>query len=265
MSLPDDFDVGLEPEIDRLYALPLSEFISARDELAKRVREDGRREQAEHVKSLRKPPAAVWLVNQLARGRELDVQRLLKAGEALTESQVKAAKGSSSGAFLEARREEHRALARLTEAAREMAEEEGLGASAVDRATQTLRAASVTREGRELLKRGRLTEELQPPGFEALADLPAAPRSSGKKQAPRPRQGEREERRRALKAAREQLRHLRQEERELGATARAAERDAERGEREASVLRKQAEDARAKAEAAAVKRAVAERNVERFN
>lgn len=263
--MPDDFDAGAEAEIDRLYALPLREFISARDELARRLREDDRRDQAEHVKSLRKPTAAVWLVNQLARERELDVQRLLKAGEALTESQVRATKGNSSEGFLEARREEHRALERLTEAAREMAEREGVGSSAVDRATQTLRAASVTREGRELLKRGRVTEELQPPGFEALAGLrPADSRSREKKQASTPRRDEQVNRRRALKEAREQVRELREEERELGAAARAAEREAERGEREASVLRKQAEEARAKAEAAAEKRAAAERNVERF-
>ena len=40
---------------------------------------------------MRKPTAAAWLVNQLARERELDVQRLLKAGESLTKSQAKAA------------------------------------------------------------------------------------------------------------------------------------------------------------------------------
>src|SRR5207248_2501184 len=84
----------------------------------------------------------------LARERELDVQRLVKAGEALTKSQVKAAAGHASQAFLDARREEHRALERLGQAAREIVGREGVGASAVDRATETLRAASLTDEGR---------------------------------------------------------------------------------------------------------------------
>ena len=45
----------------------------------------------EEIKKLRKPTAAVWLVNQLARERQLDVQRLLKAGESLTNSRAKPA------------------------------------------------------------------------------------------------------------------------------------------------------------------------------
>src|SRR5690348_11137037 len=95
-------DVDFEAELDWLYGLPLGEFTAARNELAKRLRAGGENERAEAVKGLRKPSAAVWLVNQLAHDRELDVQRLLKAGEFLTESQVKAASGSSD-TFSEAR------------------------------------------------------------------------------------------------------------------------------------------------------------------
>jgi hypothetical protein len=153
--------VDLAQELDRLYQLPPGEFTAARDELAKRLRDDGEREQSEEVKKLRKPPVAVSLVNRLARERELDVQRLAKAGEALTASQGR----GDADAFEEARSEEQRALERLSQAAREIAEQEGFGGSAVERATQTMRAASLTDDGRGLLKRGRLTEELQPPGF----------------------------------------------------------------------------------------------------
>jgi hypothetical protein len=167
--------VGLEEELDRLYALPLNEFIAARDELAKRLRAEGERDLADQVKSLRKPTVAVWLVNQLAREREVDVRRLLKAGEALGKAQA-TAKG-----FGEARRDEQEALGRLSSAARGS----GVGPQAADRAIQTLRAASLTDEGRELLKRGRLTEELEPPGFEALAGMPTAPRRPKPKPPPR--------------------------------------------------------------------------------
>src|SRR6478672_150067 len=101
-----------EDDLDRLYQLPLSEFTPARDELVKRAREQGERERAEEIKKLRKPTAAVWLVNQLARERQLDVQRLLKAGESLTKSQAKVAAGKSSP-FPAARRDEHHALEQL--------------------------------------------------------------------------------------------------------------------------------------------------------
>src|SRR5689334_19630400 len=112
-------------ELDRLYGLLLDEFTAARNELAKRLRAEGETERAETVKGLRKPSAAVWLVNQLARERQLDVQRLLKAGESLTESQAKAASGSSES-FSEARRDEQRALAQLAKAAHELAAGAGI-------------------------------------------------------------------------------------------------------------------------------------------
>jgi hypothetical protein len=90
-----------------------------------------------------------------------------------------------------------------------------------DRATQTLRAASLTPEGRELLKQGRLTEELEPPGFEALAGLPGA-RRQARKPTPKPKPKDDK-----LKAARELVKRLKTEERELASAARAAQREAD--------------------------------------
>ena len=169
--------MGLEDELDRLYGLPLNDFTAARDEIAKRLRGEGERELADEVKALRKPTAAVWVVNQLAREREVDVKRLLKAGEALAKAQASATRED----FQQARADEQHALERLASAAREA----GVGPQAADRAVQTLRAASLTDEGRELLKRGRLTEELDPPGFDALAGMPAPPRRAKRKPPPR--------------------------------------------------------------------------------
>jgi hypothetical protein len=250
---------GLDHELDELYQLPLSEFTSARNDLAKRLKADGRGDESDEVKGLRKPTVPVWLVNRLARERELDVQRLRKAGEAVAKGQIDATAGRSSDAFLKARQEEQRALARLGDAAREIAAREQVGSAAVDRAVETLRAASLTDEGRELLKRGRLTEELEPPGFEALAGLVgAAPRR------PAAPPGK-DDRRGALKEARERLREVRAEERDLVAAARTAARDAERAEDEAATLRERAEKAEAEATAAGERRAEAEAEVERLS
>jgi predicted GNAT family N-acyltransferase len=200
--------VRLEEELDGLYALPLDEFTAARDELAKRLRAEGERDRADEVKALRKPTVAVWLVNQLARDREIDVKRLLKAGEALGKAQA------SARGFSEARRSEQEALGRLASAARES----GVGPQAAERAIQTLRAASLTDEGRDLLKRGRLTEELQPPGFEALAGLPA-PKKPRAKPKPKPRKNPQ------LKKAQERVKKLKAEaERAQREAAAAAER-----------------------------------------
>ena len=248
---------ALERELDALYQLPLDRFTAARNELAKRLRADGQAEAARQVKALRKPTAAVWLVNRLARENELDVQRLLKAGESMTKTQAKVARGQSPEGFLEARREEQRALERLARAGRELADREDLGRSAIDQATQTLRAAALTEEGRKLLKRGRLTEELQPPGFEALTGLTFAPR-------PHAQAGTTDSQRSTLKEARESLRHLRTQERELQAAARAAARAADRAEAEAQQKRERADAAQSEADGASARVEAAEAELKRL-
>lgn len=249
----------LAAELDRLYALPPGEFTAARDDAAKRLRAEGKRELAAEVKRQRKPALPVWLANRLAHERELDVKRLLKAGEALAATQAGAAGGGSADEFAEARREEQHALERLADAARELAGREGAGAQVVERAVQTLRAASLTADGRELLERGRLTEELEPPGFDALAGMPPAPQRPKPKQTQKQTQkDDRGERRRAIAAARDRVKELRAEERERAKEARSAAREAERAESEAASLRRVAADAADAVESAAEARAAAE-------
>ena len=250
-----------EGDLDRLYQVPLSEFTSARDELTQQLRAQGEREKALEIKKLRKPTAGVWVVNQLVRERPLDVQRLLKAGESLTKSQAKAAAGTPE-TFPEARRDEQHALEQLAEGAREIAERAGIGSPALGKAMETLRAASLTAEGRELLRRGRLTEELEPPGFEALAGL----EGRGRQVAPAkpPRSDDRAEKRRALKQARARVRQLRADERELATAARAAAREAERAEAEAGAAQNRAADAQEKARAMSDQRKAAEADLDRL-
>src|SRR3954454_15989802 len=105
---------ALERELDALYQLPLDRFTVARNELANRLRAEGQAEAAQQVKALRKPTAAVWLVNRLAREDELDIQRLLKAGESMTKTQAKVARGQSPETFLEARGEDQGGSERST-------------------------------------------------------------------------------------------------------------------------------------------------------
>src|SRR3954453_7843613 len=116
----------MDEKVDRLYGLPPDEFVGARDELAKQLRSEDRRGEAEQIKALRKPPVAAWLVNQVARERELDVRRRLEAAEALREAQR-----AGAGEFAEARRDETRALERIAGAVKEIARREGSGQAAV--------------------------------------------------------------------------------------------------------------------------------------
>ena len=229
-----------EQEIGELYALPPSEFVAARNALAKRAREEGERAVAARIKELRKPSISAWVVNQLVRERELDVQRLLKAGERLAKAQRELVGGKSPADFLEARTEEQRAISRLGKAARQILEREGHGASALERATRTLRAAAVSEEGRALLKAGRVAEDLEPTGFEALSGVRPASRrpSPAARTKPKPR-------------SRARLHELERKERALAKKAGEAEGRAQQATREADALLRTAERLRTEADAAA--------------
>ncbi|HEX6459560.1 MAG TPA: hypothetical protein VF032_11635, partial [Thermoleophilaceae bacterium] len=67
-----------EEQLDALYGLPLEEFTPRRDELSKELRAAGSRDAAAWVKALRKPTAAAWLVNQLARTQRADTKKMLE-------------------------------------------------------------------------------------------------------------------------------------------------------------------------------------------
>jgi hypothetical protein len=226
-----------EEEIDRLYGLPLNEFTEARNALARRFRDSGERAIAERIKELCKPTLPAWVINQLGRQRELDVQRLLKAGERLASAQGDAIRSQSQDAFLDARREEQHALERLAERANDILAKAGRGNAPIDRVLATLRAASLTAAGRALLKGGRLTEELEPPGFEALEGLgiprdqrrrpPTVPNKtpSAARQAQRETTRTETRRKRKLAAdARRRVQHLRRQLRQLEARSAMAER-----------------------------------------
>src|SRR5215210_3612206 len=68
-------------EADELYGLPDDEFTSARDALAKRLRAEKRREDADAVKALRRPSVAAGAINRAVREHGAD--EVLAAGEAL--------------------------------------------------------------------------------------------------------------------------------------------------------------------------------------
>ena len=274
-----------EEEIGRLYGLPLDEFTRGRDELARRVKHEGDGALADEIKQLRKPSLPAWVVNQLARQRELDMQRLLNAGMELEGAQREAIRAQSGDAFLGARRDQQQALAALAARAREILVDAGRGTAVLDRVLATLRAGSLTEDGRALLKSGRLTEELEPPGFEALAglELPAGPPRPrpAKKAAPerprpapaprpeptRPPPSEMRQKRELANAARRRVRDLRQELRTLETRAAAAERRADRlreqlGAAEADASRLDEQRRRAEEELAAAERELGELTAE---
>jgi hypothetical protein len=213
-------------EVDRLYELPLEEFTAARNELAKRLGDAS-------IKQLKKPTGPVWAVNQLARRREVDVRRLLRAGEQLEQAQKDAVEGGDQQAFEGARQTERDALRRLRSQVAELLRAGGHPATdaTLERVARTLHAGSATEQGRALLREGRLSEELEPQGFGALAGVkPAAPRA--RKEAP----------------DKSRARMAREEADAASSEADAAAARVHNAEREADRLRSAAERAATKAE-----------------
>jgi hypothetical protein len=254
--------VALEDELDRLYELPLDEFVRERNALSSRLRKDGDRDAAEQVKALQKPSVVAWAVNRLARTDEVPLRALLNAADELRAAQRKALGGSGADVLRPAIRAERDAVSRLTRAAERELERAGHRPSpaTLDRIASTLRAAAADVQARELLRRGRLTQEIEAGGFDALAGMPLGgepqPKGKGKgkgkgKDKQAQAEDDRAARRRAVAAAREQVRVLQRRSRELL-------READRAEREAAEAGRKAERARTDADRAAAALAEAE-------
>jgi hypothetical protein len=211
--------INLDKEIDRLYGLPLDRFTQARDTRVKELRGGGEREAADHLKQARKPTAAAWVANQLARNERMNVRALLTAGEHLRAGQAALMGGGEPEELRRAEESERRALTALLDAGRELSD----GDATLRKLESTLRAAAIDPEARELLERGRLTKELSPSGF-GLAGMPAPPKKRGAAKAPKPDPAE-ERRKRDLASARAALQ-------EAQKRSRAAEREAEKARKE---------------------------------
>ena len=238
-------------EIDRLFALPLDEVTSARNELAKRLKQDGDAEAAEQVRSLAKPSIAAWAMNQLARSDAAGVRSLLNVASRLRSAQERSLRGERAADEVRAAQAEERDVLRtLTHRAGELLRDAGRPATTatLDRVSSTLRGAALAEPGRTLLREGRLTGDVEVSGFDAFAgmDVRAARRrrtaKDGDDLAERRRQKrEHERRRRAL------VKRLGQ----LEARAEAAEREANRARIAASEAEAAAAERRQEAEAAA--------------
>ena len=159
-------DAQLAAQIDRLYQLPLDEFTAARNALAKESGAAGA-----EIRALQKPPLAAWAINQVYwRGRPA-----FHAFNASAAALRAAHTGVVSG-----KRADLRAASKAHEEALEAVAKAALailrdaGQPATDATKQailtTLRALPASSD-----PPGRLTQVLQPTGFELLAGLPAAP------------------------------------------------------------------------------------------
>lgn len=221
-----------------LHARSPGEFTAARDALAKELAAEGHPD-APRVKRLRRPTAALWIVNALARNEPDAVAALLEAGDRLRKAQVKALRGDATE-LREATAALHQQLRALTAAAPRLAAA-GLGrepgAAVLGEVEGGLRAAAIAdAEVRAALRDAVLERVPSPGGVELLAGLSAVPDAP----APASRKAAREKshgasREKSHGTSREKTQGAAREEEEDAGAARA---EAERRERE-----RRAEDA----------------------
>ncbi len=154
---------ALDDQIDDLYKLPLAEFTQARNALVKTVRGAD----ATHVRTLQKPTVVAWTVNQVYWRARPAFDRAMKAGARLRQAQIAALTGKS--ADLRDATDAHRKA--IGEAVREAV---AIGTKtgshpAPDALMRTFETLSLAQE--PPAPPGRLTDALQPAGFEALAGV----------------------------------------------------------------------------------------------
>ena len=226
--------MDVEARIDELFSLPLEEFTAARNKLVGQLKKDDPSEAA-RVKALKKPTSTVWAVNQLAHRHGPELEELVALHEKMTSSK-------DATNLRAASRERKRIVGRLTDLALEELSAAGHKPTSTtsQRITQTLIAAAAGEE-LDALRWGRLTADVDSPGFGALEGFEAAADSAIYN---RPDQRA-AERRATLERQAEEAEKVADE---LTRAADKAQLEADRIAAQAEKAREQAGSARAKAD-----------------
>ena len=174
----DDEGIGrenrgnLEDDVDALFKLPLAEFTGARNDLAARLKREGRADDSNFVKVLAKPSISAWAVNQLHWNHREAFERLLATSQRFRQSQTSHPSASFADlrGSLEARSE---ALSHLSDLATELLRDAGHNPTpdTIHRITTTLEALSAPATLSDGPTPGRLTQDVDPPGFASLASF----------------------------------------------------------------------------------------------
>jgi hypothetical protein len=170
----------IDAEIDALFRLSLAGFTAARNALAKRLKNEGQTLDAERVKTLAKPSAPAWAVNQLYWQDPKAIERLLTLGERARKAQTGQLKNADLRALMDEKKQMTGAL--LAKASAILAE--AASADALRRVSATLESLAAWGHMEGVAKAGRLTSDLEPPGFDTLAVLMGGTKFEPKKVLP---------------------------------------------------------------------------------
>ena len=158
--------------IDALFQVALSEFTAARNALAAQLKKAGHTAEASRVKGLPKPSISAWAVNQLYWRHRKEFDHLIDTGDRFRNAQAAQLAGRHTDVRgpLDARRE---ALAKLSRLGAETLESGHHPATPdmMRRVTSTLEALATYGRSGNAPPAGRLTDDIEPPGFETIAAL----------------------------------------------------------------------------------------------
>jgi hypothetical protein len=235
----------MDDRIDQLYQLPLDQFTTARNALAK---EAGPR--AAEIKGLEKPNAAAWAVNQLFWRERAIYDELIEASQELRAAYRDQLAGKSPD-VRGAEAAHKAAVRRATQTARTLLEADGGKAS--DAVMEAARETLDILPGAE--PPGRLTKPLKRTGFEALEGFTIAARPQAeptrlqpKSGPPKPKPTEADKRaseaaQRERDMTRERLRFAEATEREAAAALERATRAVERAGRTRERIERELDEA----------------------
>jgi hypothetical protein len=230
-------------EAEKLLAVAPDRFVAERQALAKRLRDEGRADDAAAVAEMRKPPAVVFAVNRAARDRPKAAQAAAEAAVGVRDAQVR----GDAEAYGKALGDLDESLDLLAQVALAHLAPRGKAPSEAvrRRLRDLLRSAVADEDARAELARGALSREFEASGFSPYAGMPVRPKPSErakKRDGPtRSEQHEARERERR-KALREELARAERELREATTAARAAERERVRAEKAVAALHQKLEE-----------------------
>jgi len=176
---------NVEDDIDALFRLPLSEFIGARKTLGTKLKKEGRGQEAARVNALGKPSVSAWTVNQLYWQHRDSFDQLIATGQRLRQTQTKGRTGKPVDlrAAFDERRE---LLSHLSDLAAALMSDAGHNPAldTLRRIATTLEAMSAYASLPEGVSAGRLTNDIDPPGFDSLAGFAASAATTRRSEEP---------------------------------------------------------------------------------
>jgi hypothetical protein len=182
-------------ETEKLLAVPPAAFVEERKKLERQLRDEGRGDEAKAVAAMKKPSPVVLAVNRAARDRPQAAKDAAKAAERLARTQL----SGKPDQYRELVADMGKASALLAEVAVANLSK-GTASEAMRRRTSDhIRGALSSKDTRDLLVRGALTDEVETPGFDAFGGAPIS------KAKTKPKQDSERDRRREAKARQKKL------------------------------------------------------------